>query len=167
MGEPKLSIDTHHPEENDLLEYQSFISSMVVDTVVEHQKLLSQQSSTDKPSTDDHPSMVNTSITIPSTDTHYPLTAYTSMDIPSTSNPTLSDIVLSNLGTTYDEQIVCSTLLILSEGEKQLSDGLGCSHKKREVEDERPLISSDLASEKEGSSLAAELKGEGEESEPG
>ena len=36
MEELKLSIDTHHSEKNDLLEYQSFISSMVVDTVLEN-----------------------------------------------------------------------------------------------------------------------------------
>ena len=46
MREPKLSIDTHHSEKDDLLEYQSFISSMVVDTVLENQQLLSQQPST-------------------------------------------------------------------------------------------------------------------------
>ena len=34
MGEPTISIDTHHFEKNDLLEYQSFISYMVVDTVL-------------------------------------------------------------------------------------------------------------------------------------
>ena len=86
---------------------------MIVDTVIENQKFLSQQSSIDKSSTNDHPSMVNTS-----TDTNYPLTAYTSMDIPSTSNPTLSDTILSTLGTIFDEQIVIYTLLGLSEGEK-------------------------------------------------
>ena len=42
MGEPKITIDTHHSEENDLLEYQSFISSMVVDTVLQNQNLISQ-----------------------------------------------------------------------------------------------------------------------------
>ena len=72
---------------------------MVVDTVLENQKFLSQQSSIDKPSTTNYPSMGNASNAIPSMDTHYPLTASTSMDIPSTSNPTLSDTVLSNLGT--------------------------------------------------------------------
>ena len=36
MGEPKIQIDTHHCEKNDLLEYQSFISSMVVDTVLKN-----------------------------------------------------------------------------------------------------------------------------------
>ena len=70
--------------------------------------------------------MVNTS-----TDTHYPLTTYTSMDIPSTLNPTLLDTVLSNLGTTFDEQLVISTLLGVSEGEKNLSEGLCCSLRKR------------------------------------
>ena len=42
MGVPKIFIDTHHSKEGDLLEYQSFISSMVVDIVLENQKLLSQ-----------------------------------------------------------------------------------------------------------------------------
>ena len=39
MMEPKINIDTHHSEDNDLLEYQSFISSMVVDTVLQNKKL--------------------------------------------------------------------------------------------------------------------------------
>ena len=47
MGEPKIQIDTHHSEKNDLLEYQSFISSMVVDTVLQNQNISSQQPSTD------------------------------------------------------------------------------------------------------------------------
>ena len=135
---------------------------MVVDTVLEKQNLLSQQSSTDKPSTYVYPSMGNASTAIPSTDTHYPLTAYTSMDIPSTSNPTLLDTVLSNLGTSNGEQIVISTLLGLSEGEKILSEGLSRSQEKGEVESERLLISSEFASEIEGSSLEAEVKGEAE-----
>ena len=111
MGKPKLSIDTHHSKKNDLLEYQSFISSMVVNIVLDNQKLLSQQPSTDKPSTALYPSMASTSTAIPSTNTHYPLTANPSTDIPSTSNPSLSDTVLSTLGTSFDEQIVISTLL--------------------------------------------------------
>ena len=92
MGEPKVSIDTHHTEKNDLLEYQSFISSMVVDTTLENQKLLSQQ-----PSIVVYPSMASTSIVNPSTDIHYPLTANPSMDIPSSYNPSLSDTVLFTL----------------------------------------------------------------------
>ena len=68
MGEPKISIDTHHSEENDLLEYQSFISSMVIDTVLQNQNLISQQPSTDKPSTNNYPSMASTSTANPSTD---------------------------------------------------------------------------------------------------
>ena len=40
MGEPKIIIDTHHSKESDLLEYQSFISSMVVDTVLKKIKIL-------------------------------------------------------------------------------------------------------------------------------
>ena len=37
MGELIISIDTHHSKESDLLEYQSFISSMIVDLVLEQQ----------------------------------------------------------------------------------------------------------------------------------
>ena len=74
MGEPKTSIDTHHFKESDLLEYQSFVSTMLVDLVLEQQKSLSQQSSINVTSTDSHPSMPNTLIDIPSMDTHYPLT---------------------------------------------------------------------------------------------
>ena len=64
MGEPKIQLDTHHSEKNDLLEYQSFISSMVVDTVLQHQNISSQQPSTDitHPSTANYPLMA-----IPST----------------------------------------------------------------------------------------------------
>ena len=43
MGEPKIQLDTHHSEHNDLVEYQSFISSMVVDTILQHQNISSQQ----------------------------------------------------------------------------------------------------------------------------
>ena len=68
MGEPKISIDTHHSEESDFLEYQSFISTMIVDLVLEQQKYLSQQSSIDITSTDAHPSMKKLS-----TDSEYPL----------------------------------------------------------------------------------------------
>ena len=39
MGEPKIQLDTHHSEKDDLLEYQSFISSIVVDTVLQHQNI--------------------------------------------------------------------------------------------------------------------------------
>ena len=42
MGEPKIIIEIHHSEEGDLLEYQSIISSMVIDTVIANQKFLSQ-----------------------------------------------------------------------------------------------------------------------------
>ena len=59
--------------------------------------------------------MASTSTDAPSTDTHYPLTAYPSMDISSTTNPSLSDTVLSTLGTSFDEQIIISTILGLSE----------------------------------------------------
>ena len=34
MEEPKISIDTHPSEDSDFLEYQSLISSMVVDTII-------------------------------------------------------------------------------------------------------------------------------------
>ena len=47
-GEPNIIIDTHHSEESDLLEYQSFISSMVVDTILENQNAIIQHPSTDK-----------------------------------------------------------------------------------------------------------------------
>ena len=67
------------------------------------------------------------------------------MDISSTSNPTLSDTVLSNLGTTFDEQLVISTLLGLSEGEKYLSERSGLPQEKGEIVCERPLIFSELA----------------------
>ena len=43
MGEPKIQLDTHHSEKNDLLEYQSFIYSMVVDNVLQHQNISIQQ----------------------------------------------------------------------------------------------------------------------------
>ena len=78
---------------------------MVVDTILENQNLISQQPSTDKSSTTVYPSMASTSTANPSTDVHYPLTANPSMYIPSSSNPSLTDIVLSTLGTTYEEQI--------------------------------------------------------------
>ena len=85
MGEPKIQLDTHHSEKNDLLEYQSFISSMVVDTVLQHQNISSQQPSTyiTHPSTANYPSMAIPSTTNPSTDISYPLTVRSSMDIPS------------------------------------------------------------------------------------
>ena len=74
MGEPKIQIDTHHFEKNDLLEYQSFISSIVVDIVLQHQNFSSQQPSTDisKPSTDIYPSMAISSAANPSMDISYP-----------------------------------------------------------------------------------------------
>ena len=105
MGEPKIQLDTHHSEQNDLLEYQSFISSMVVDIVLQHQNISSQQPSTDitHPSTADYPSMAIPSTTNPSMDISYLLTVSSSMDIPSSSNPSLNDNVLSHLGTSYEE----------------------------------------------------------------
>ena len=117
MRETKILIGTHHSEEGNLLEYQSFISSLVVDTVLANQNLISQQPSNDKPLTFIYPSMTSTSTANPSTDIHYPLIANPSMDIPSTSQSTFSNTVFSNLGTTFEEQLVISTLLGLSEGE--------------------------------------------------
>ena len=107
MGEPKIQIDTHHSERDDLLEYQSFIYSMVVDTVFQHQNISSQQPSTDvtHPSTANYPSMDIPSTTNPTTDISYPLTGSSSMDIPSSSNPSLNDNVLSHLGTSYEQQM--------------------------------------------------------------
>ena len=125
-GEPKLNLDTHFSEKSDLLEYQAFISTMVVDTVIEQQKILIQQSSIDILSTDNHPLIDKTSTAIPSTDTHYPLITSSLMNIPSTSQSILSYTILSNLGTTFDEQIVIPTLLGISEGEKRISERLGC-----------------------------------------
>ena len=161
MVEPKINIDTHHSENNDLLEYQSFISCMVVDTVLQNQNLYSQQKSTDKPSTYTYSSMASTSTANPSTDIPYPLIASTSMDIPSTSNTSILDTIFSNHGTSYDEQIIISTLIGLSEGENKLSEGLSCSQEKGETVCEKPLIFSELVSENESSSLKAEEKGEG------
>ena len=106
--------------------------------------------------------MASTSTANPSTDIHYPLTVNPSMDIHSISNPSLSDTIISTLGSSFDEKIVISTLLRLSEGEKHVSESLGCTQEKGEVEGERPLISSELASEIEGSSLVSEEKGEDE-----
>ena len=158
MGEPKIQIDTHHSEKNDLLEYQSFISSLVVATVLQNQNISSQQPSTDisNPSTDNYPS-----IAIPSTDISSPLTVSSSMDIPSSSNPSLNDNVLSHLGTSYEEQIVISTLLGMSEGEIKMCEGLSCSQEKGEDVCETPLIYSGLVNENEGTSLEVEAKGEG------
>ena len=135
MGEPKIQLDTHHSEKNDLLEYQSFISSMVVDTVLQHQNISSQQPSTDitHPSTANYPSMAIPSTANPSTDISYPLIVSSSMDIPSSSKPSLNDNVLSHLGTSYEEQIVISTLLGLSEGEIKMSEGLSCSQEKERM----------------------------------
>ena len=171
MGEPKIHLDTHHSERDDLLEYQSFISSMVVDTVFQHQNISSQQPSTDvtHPSTADihdiplnaNPSMDIPSTANPSTDISYPLPGSSSMDIPSSSNPSLNDNVLSHLGTSYEEQIVISTLLGLSEGELKMSEGLSCSQEKGEDVCEKPLISSEMVSKDEGTILVAEEKGEG------
>ena len=86
MGEPNIHLDTHHYERDDLVEYQSFISSMVVDTVLQHKNFPSQQSIHRynlHPSTGNYPSMVNPSIANPSTNIIYPLTISSSMDIPS------------------------------------------------------------------------------------
>ena len=84
---------------------------MIFDLVLEQQNYLSQQSSIDITSTDAHPLMPITSTDIPSTDTHYSLTVSSSMDILSTSNSTLSENNLFALGTTFDEQLVITTLL--------------------------------------------------------
>ena len=163
MGEPKIQLDTHHSERDDLLEYQSFISSMVVDTILQHQNISSQQPSTNvtHQSTANYPSMDIPSTANPSTDISHPLTVSSSMDIPSSSNPSLNDNVLSHLGTSYEEQIVISTLLGLSEGELKMSEGLSCSQEKGEDVCEKPLISSEMVSKDEGTSLVAEEKGEG------
>ena len=160
MGEPKIQLDTHRSEKNDLLEYQSFISSMVVDTVLQHQNISSQQPLTDitNPSTANYTSMAIPSTANSSTDTSYPLTGSSSMDIPSSSNPFLNDNVLSHLGMSYEEKIVILTLLGLSEGEIKMREGLSCSQEKGEDVCEKPLISSDLVSKNEGTSLEAEEK---------
>ena len=150
MGEPTLETDTHPYEKSDLLECQTFISNMIVHTVIENQKIISQQSSTDiSPSTDISTSMDNPSTTIPSTDIPHPLTTSSSMDIPqlsmdiaSTSTCVISEPnlqILSDFDTSIKEQIVISTLLALSEKE-QLSERLGCSQKKGEVENEKHPI---------------------------
>ena len=67
MGEPTLKIDTHPSEKNDLFECQSCISQIVVDTVIENKKIISQQLSTDISSAIDNPST-----TIPSADIPHP-----------------------------------------------------------------------------------------------
>ena len=161
MGEPKFQLDTHHSEKNDLLQFQSFISSMVVDTVLQHQNFSNQQSTTDilNPSTGNYPSMANPSTANLSTDIIYPLTASSSMDIPSSPTPTLNDNIFSTLDTSYEEQSVISTHLGLSEGEKNMSESLSCSQEKGEAVCEKPLISSELVSDIESTSLAAEEKG--------
>ena len=136
---------------------------MVVDTVLQHKNISSQQPSTNvsHPSTANYPSMDIPSTANPSTDISYSLTVSSSMDIPSSSNPSLNENVLSHLGTSYEEQIVISTLLGLSEGELKMSEGLSCSQEKGEDLCEKPLISSEMVSEDEGTSLVAEEKGEG------
>ena len=103
--------------------------------------------------------MNSTSNANPSMDIPYSLTASTSMDVPSSSNPSLNDIVLSNVGTSHEEQIVISSLLGLSEGGK-MSEGLSYSQEKKEAVCERPLISSELVCEKESTILEGEEKGE-------
>ena len=82
------------------------------------------------------------------------------MGIPSSSNPSITDTVLSNLGTFYEEQIDISSLLGLSEGENKKSESLSCSQEKGEDVCEKPLISSELVGEKESTSLVDEEKGE-------
>ena len=82
------------------------------------------------------------------------------MDIPSSSTPSLTDNVLSSLDTSYEEQIIISTLLGLSKGEKKMSESLSWSQEKREAVCEKPLISSKLVGQNESTSLAAEEKGE-------
>ena len=96
----------------------------------------------------------------PSTDISHPLIVSSSMDIPSSSTPSLTDNVLSSLDISYEEQIVISTLLGLSKGEKTMSESLSCSQEKREVVCEKPLISSELVGENESTILAVEEKGE-------
>ena len=114
-----------------------------------------------------------TSIAIPSTYIQYPLITSSSMDIPSTSQSTLIRYNSSlHLGTTFDEQLVITTLLWMSEGEKRLSKRLGCSQVKGDLESERPLVSSKMESENEREStiLACWRKRrgwEGDECEPG
>ena len=132
---------------------------MVVDSVLQNQNLISQQPSTDKPLTTNYPSMASISTANTSTDIPYPLTASTSMNIPSFSNSSLNENVISNLGTSYEEHIIISSLLGLSEGGK-MSESMSCSQEKGEVVCEKPLIYSELGSEKESSSLEAEEKGE-------
>ena len=82
------------------------------------------------------------------------------MDIPSSSNSSITDTVLSNLGTSYEEQIVISSPLGLSEGENKKSESLSCYQEKGEDVCEKPLISSQLVGEKESTGLVAEEKGE-------
>ena len=165
-GEPKLNIDTHQSEKTYLFECQSFVSNLVVDTVLENQKKLSQLPSTDVITSTDNTSTVNPSMdipypltNIPSMDVHHP-----SMNIPSTINVVLSDSnlqILSDYDTYLDEQMVISTLLSLSEGDK-ISERLCCSQTKGENESEKHLISSKVVSETEGegSNLDDDAKGE-------
>ena len=112
----------------------------------------------DKPSTANYPSMTSTSTVNPSTDMPYPLTASTSIDIPYSSNPSITDTVLSNLVTSYEEHIIISSLLGLSEGENKKSEILSCSQEKGEDACEKPPISSELVGEKESTILVAEEK---------
>ena len=99
------------------------------------------------------PSTVN-----PSTDISYPLIVSSSIYIPSSSNPSLNDNVLSNLGTSYEEKIFISTLLGLSEGEIKMSEVLSCFQEKGEDVCEKPHISSELVIKNEGTNLAAQEK---------
>ena len=84
MEEPTLKIDTRPSEKSDLLECQSFIFQMIVDTVIEIQKIISQQSSIDI-----SPSMDN-----PLTAISHPMTTSSSMDIP---HPSM-DIASTSIG---------------------------------------------------------------------
>ena len=132
----------------------SFKSLLVTDTILENQNFLSQlpsknvNTSTDNTS-NDNPSMntLHPLTNTPSMDVHHP-----SMNIPSTSIFVLSESnlqILSDFDTSIDEQLVISTLLGLSKGEK-MSERLGCSQAKEEDESEKHLIYSKVASKNEG-----------------
>ena len=173
LKEPTLSIDTHQVEKYNLLECQSFISSLVIDTVISHQQSISQSPSTDILSTDishlliTSSSMDISSTDISSTDISYPLIISSSMDTPhsSTTNPSTDQEtqmhIISEFQTSIDEQLIISTLLGLSGGGEN-EERLGCSKEKGEDECEKHLISSKDASEgaKESTGLVVEEKGE-------
>ena len=84
---PTLSIDTHQVEKSDLLECQSFISSMVIDTPLSFQQTISQSPSPDKPST-----------ALPAMDISYSLIISSLMDNPSTdvSSPLIDSSLMDN-----------------------------------------------------------------------